>query len=131
NYCRTGKLHLPEDMCVLAFHDDLAYWGIDEILMETCCHIKYQEKAERAMQELRKENGEEEEKEKDEIPSDAAEKQAEIDAAFGSGLYWCPSVRKRLWTALEDPMSSFVAKVMAIVSMGFVIVSSVDLILNT
>jgi hypothetical protein len=39
NYYRTGKLHVVDEMCVMAFGDDLEYWGIDELNLEPCCQV--------------------------------------------------------------------------------------------
>ena len=52
NFYRTGKLHVTDEMCVLAFkvnhgmvrhtmpQEDLEFWGIPEFLMESCCGEK-------------------------------------------------------------------------------------------
>ena len=36
---RTGKLHVVDEMCVMAFADDLDYWGIEDLHLEHCCQV--------------------------------------------------------------------------------------------
>ena len=31
SFYRTGALHISDQMCIMAFSDDLEYWGIDEV----------------------------------------------------------------------------------------------------
>ena len=38
---RKIKLHAPIHICCTNYHEDLEYWGIDEIILDPCCAIKY------------------------------------------------------------------------------------------
>ena len=38
---RTNMFHLSAIGCALVLQKDLEYWGIDELMMEPCCALKY------------------------------------------------------------------------------------------
>lgn len=115
SYYRTGKLHLVDDICVLSFHEDLHYWGIDECFIETCCHLKYHQKKELILEEMRKE--------------EEAEKEKLNEAVFDGCCF--PELRRTVWDLMENPQTSHAARAIAFVSIFFVIISSVTLTLNT
>ena len=48
-------MHLVDEMCVLAFSDDLEYWGVDELYLESCCQHKYHQRKEHVHEEMREE----------------------------------------------------------------------------
>lgn len=101
NFYRTGKLHLVEEMCVLAFSDDLEYWGIDELYLESCCQHKYHQRKEHVHEEMRKE-------------AESLKTHEEED--WGDGK--CAKYQKFLWDLLEKPTTSVAARVSRIVIFG-------------
>lgn len=95
NMYRTGHLHTMDDICILAYHSDLTYWGIEDHNMDPCCLSRYYQKKEHVEDEMKKVN---------EIFMQQMDEEY-----FGDDK--CAIYRKKLWDILEKPQTSSAARV--------------------
>ena len=100
SFARTGKLHVMEGICIIDFANELDFWMIKEVMIDTCCNDKFVARKEHTLKEIQKaknlEKVDEEEEEED----------------FGTGYF--AAAQKILWDLFEKPQSSFMAKVLSL-----------------
>ncbi len=109
NYCRTGKLHCPNDVCGPLFEEELAFWGIDELQMEPCCWGNYTQhrnahKHLRMFDKIRTEGAEGDDDETEQDNKVGFQEKSRIREFLER---WRPVV----WSTLERPYSSKYAQV--------------------
>ncbi|XP_056413903.1 potassium voltage-gated channel subfamily C member 4-like isoform X2 [Hyla sarda] len=128
NYYRTGKLHCPADICGPLFEEELAFWGIDETDVEPCCWMTYRQhrEAEEALDIFENVETEDGEEEKDSTPELLCIEERP-DRSRGRWKRW----QSRMWALLEDPYSSRAARVVAFISLFFILLSITTFCLET
>lgn len=114
NYYQTGRLHVMEQLCALSFLQEIQYWGLDELSIDSCCRDRYFRRKELS--------------EALDIKKDAEELDAQDEEEDFSGSL-CPNVRQKLWEVLEKPGSSAAARTFGTLSMVFVVVSIANMAL--
>ncbi|XP_061589479.1 potassium voltage-gated channel subfamily V member 2 isoform X1 [Cololabis saira] len=118
NFYRTGVLCIKDELCPHNFLEEIHYWGVRIKYSQRCCRISFEERQDELNEQLKvqKELLEELELEENEAVYD--------HMAFGL-------TRRRIWNLMEKPFSSITAKLMAVASSLFVLVSLVAMTLNT
>merc|ERR1719242_1891494 len=114
NFYRTGKLHIADEMCTLAFGDDLEFWMIDECFMEACCSEKFFSKRDLVVEEMEE---------------TTAKLEMDVEEDFGTGRF--VKYQKMMWDLIEKPDTSRAAQVISVLSTMFVAVSIVGMTIST
>ena len=95
---RIGSLHLNAENCAVITRDDLSYWGIDELLIEPCCAVKYYPEIEICQNEI-------------DMEEDEKRKTIEREKLEDFGPSFHGKLRKQLWNLFEYPHTSKWAQV--------------------
>ncbi|XP_077487646.1 potassium voltage-gated channel protein Shal isoform X1 [Amblyomma americanum] len=110
NYYRTGKLHYPKHECLMAYDEELAFFGIVPDVIGDCCYEDYRdrkrENAERMLDDKLSEGNE----------------QAQLAHS---------TIRQRMWRAFENPHTGTAALVFYYVTGFFIAVSVMANVVET
>lgn len=109
NFYLSGQLHCPREECLQFFLDEVAFFGLDISMICNCC---WQETFEATYEKLAKRREEKE----------AAEKEVAEETHI---LEPDASLREKVWITLQEPSSSFIAKMFYIMSIFVIAVSVV------
>ncbi|CAJ0583374.1 unnamed protein product, partial [Mesorhabditis spiculigera] len=133
NYYRTGKLHYPTDVCGPLFEEELQYWGLDASDTEPCCwmqllHAKDTQETLAVLDRMDVDNREDDPQVRE---MDVMKKFGwEEDFYQGKKTKWM-KIKPRMWALFDEPYSSKWAKIIAGVSVAFIVVSIVSFCLKT
>ncbi|NXP15070.1 KCNV2 protein, partial [Thinocorus orbignyianus] len=119
NFYASGVLRVRDELCPRSFLEELSYWGVRLKYTPRCCRICFEERRDELSEQLKVQR---------ELRSQAEAQ--ENEQLFHHMRYYGPQ-RWRLWNLMEKPFSSVTAKVMAVASSFFVLISVVALALNT
>ncbi|KAK7172621.1 hypothetical protein R3I93_002665 [Phoxinus phoxinus] len=118
NFYRTGVLWIKEELCPRNFLEEINYWGVRIKYSQRCCRILLEEKHDELCEQLKVQK---------ELEAEVVieENEEAFDRMF------LGETRRSLWNFMENPFSSVPAKIMAVASSLFVMVSLVMMTLST
>ncbi|XP_054836273.1 potassium voltage-gated channel subfamily V member 2-like [Eublepharis macularius] len=118
HFYRSGVLWIMDELCPANFVEEIEYWGIHIKYTQRCCRILFEEK-------------------QDEL-ADYLKVQRELEAELEptkKGEHFdgkcMGKFRKAVWNLIENPYSSIPAKIIAVMSSFFVLLSIVGMTLST
>ncbi|KAG9480699.1 hypothetical protein GDO78_012256 [Eleutherodactylus coqui] len=118
HFYRSGILWIMDELCPLNFVEEIEYWGINIHYTHNCCRTLFHEHQDELKEHIK-------------IQKDL---QAELERHDHEKHFegkWLGNLRKQIWDLLENPYSSIPAKILAIVSSLFVLLSVVTMCLST
>ncbi|KAM6458966.1 delayed-rectifier potassium channel regulatory subunit KCNS3 isoform 2-T5 [Liasis olivaceus] len=127
NFYYTGKLHVMEELCVFSFCQEIEYWGINELFIDSCCSSRYQERKEECPDKEwdQKSTGGSLDSSDDESSSIFEKELEKFDKQ------WFGELRKKIWIRMENPAYCLSAKLIAVSSLSVVLASIVTMCIHS
>ncbi|KAM3867710.1 potassium voltage-gated channel subfamily V member 2-like [Diretmus argenteus] len=118
NFYRTGVLWIKDELCPRNYLEEINYWGVRIKNTHRCCRISFEERQDELNEQLKIQR----------------ELEAEVEIEENEELFqdmFMGQKRRVIWNLMEKPFSSVLAKLMAVASSLFVLISLVAMTLNT
>ncbi|KAJ8290229.1 hypothetical protein GJAV_G00010270 [Gymnothorax javanicus] len=129
NFYHTGKIHLMEELCIISFSQEIEYWGIKELYLDSCCSNKFQEQRECVEdKDWDRRSDDHQQQSFDSSIEELSALDKDLEKFEGT---WCSEVRKSIWLRLENPGYSRSAKLLAVASLGVVLTSIVAMCVHS
>ncbi|GFN92502.1 potassium voltage-gated channel protein shaw [Plakobranchus ocellatus] len=129
NYYRSGKLHYPTDVCGPLFEEELEFWGLDSNQVEPCCWMTYTQHRDTQdvlaiLDRL--------DLDTDKPTEEDIMKKFGLEEEYKSGELNCwQRIQPKIWALFDEPYSSTAAKIIAVISVFFIVTSIVSFCLKT
>ncbi|XP_063145688.1 potassium voltage-gated channel subfamily V member 2-like [Candoia aspera] len=117
-FYHSGVLWVVGELCPASFLEEIEYWGIPLKYAQRCCRVLLEEKQDEMAEHLKIQ----------------LELRAELESVEREEHFegkFLGQFRKAVWSLIENPYSSVLAKVTAILSSFFVLLSIVGMTLST
>ncbi|XP_051721698.1 potassium voltage-gated channel subfamily S member 2-like [Ctenopharyngodon idella] len=126
HFYNTGRLHVMDELCVFSFSQEIEYWGIDELFIDSCCsgtfHCRKMEPDETDWDD------------KSEEGSTASSFDEILEFYSDAGKFdkqLLGSVRRRIWLMLDNPGYSLPSRLISIFSILVLLGSIATMCLNS
>nr|XP_061836790.1 potassium voltage-gated channel subfamily V member 2-like [Nerophis lumbriciformis]XP_061836791.1 potassium voltage-gated channel subfamily V member 2-like [Nerophis lumbriciformis]XP_061836792.1 potassium voltage-gated channel subfamily V member 2-like [Nerophis lumbriciformis] len=121
NFYRTGVLCIKEELCPRNFLEEINYWGVRIKNSQRCCRISFEERQDELNEQLKIQK---------QLMAEVEMVELEEDEALYRNMVF-GHTRWKIWNMMEKPFSSIAAKLIAVASSMFVLISLVAMTLNT
>lgn len=118
HFYRSGVLWIMDELCPSNFVEEIEYWGIHLKYTQRCCRILFEEKQDELSEYLK-------------IQKELEAELEPLDSEVQFEGKFLGRFRKTIWNLIENPYSSVAAKIIAVLSSFFVLISIVGMTLST
>ncbi|XP_077088711.1 delayed-rectifier potassium channel regulatory subunit KCNS2 isoform X1 [Siphateles boraxobius] len=125
HFYNTGRLHVMEELCIFSFSQEIEYWGIDELFLDSCCRSSFH---------CRRMDPDPDRDDGSETRSSTSSFDDIMEFYSDAGKFdkqLLGSVRRRIWLMLDNPGYSLPSRLISIFSILVLLGSIASMCMNS